>query len=109
MELLKSITNDKRPLIAFQVTYRIAERRTPAGARQERYDALVEKLRKFRGAVRREHFEDAGHMSTSSWIIESRESSARGLARRLKHKLTAGVDLLEVVEVNLGNRFELTV
>lgn len=94
--------------LAYHVSYRIKDKTTPQGTSQERYDDLVGRLEKLKPVVRSGHFEDEAHTATSSWIVRTTEKSAAALGARLAKKLTPGVDLLEVIEVVLDNRFELT-
>ncbi|GLR79072.1 hypothetical protein HUE56_04550 (plasmid) [Azospirillum oryzae] len=91
----------------YLVTYRLADTTTANGSRDDRYEAVVAKLRDFEGAEPNSYFEDAGHTSTSSWMIKT-TTSAKTLLNHLQTHLTPGVDLLEVVEVNLNNRARMT-
>jgi hypothetical protein len=92
---------------AYHVSYRISEETTPQGTSQERYDDLVARLEKLRPVLGSDYFEDEGHTATSSWLVHAKDKSAAALGAKLAEKLTPGVDLLEVVEVVLANRFEL--
>jgi hypothetical protein len=94
--------------VAYHVSYRIKDEDTPQGTSQERYDDLVGRLEKMKPVFRSGHFEDEAHTATSSWIVRLTEKSAEALGAKLAKKLTPGIDLLEVVEVALGNRFEFT-
>jgi len=108
MEIQKSTTAKKQELKAYLVTYRIDGQRTPQGSRQQRYDALIALLDDLPPVDRREHFEDDGHLSTSSWLVKAPDANAKALGRRLARVLTKGVDLLEVMRVAADTRFELT-
>ncbi len=104
MRMLKIVN----PGTAFHVSYRIAGKRTSQGATKDRYDGLIERLRKLKATLRSAHFEDEAHTATSSWIVRSKEASAATLTAKLAKGLTAGVDLLEVIEVNIDNWQMLT-
>jgi hypothetical protein len=107
IKILKSVRDD-RPLKNYLVTFRIKDRRTPKGTRQQRYDELERLLEALPAVLRRGHFTDDAHFATSSWLVRSRNSAA-GLGRNLSRSLTAEVDLLNVMQVSAANRFELTV
>jgi hypothetical protein len=93
---------------AFHVSYRIADKTTPEGTSQERYDRLIAKLGKLKSPAKSGYFEDKAHTATSSWIVRSREQSADALGAKLGKGLTVGTDLLEVIEVSVDNWHQLT-
>lgn len=109
MEIVKATKAQKPKLKAYQIIYRIDGQRTPEGTRQQRYDALIALLDDLPAVVRRGHFTDDAHLSTSSWLVEAPDVSAKALGRRLARVLTKDVDLLDVMHVAAASRFELTV
>lgn len=109
MQIVNATSTEKPKVKAYQITYRIDGERTPEGSRQQRYDALIALLDDLPAVVRRGHFTDDAHISTSSWLVRTRDPDAATLGRKLARVLTSGVDLLEVMQVAPGNRFELTV
>ncbi len=94
---------------AFHVMYRLADKRTPHGTYQERYDALIAKLEKMPAVLRRGHFNDAAHIATSSWLVRADDDTPQSLGRKLSESLTPGDDLLEVLRVTYMDRYELTI
>lgn len=101
LDVIKSTT-------AYHVSYRIKDKKTRHGTSQERYDDLVGRLESLRPVDRAGPFEDDGHTATSSWLIRASDTSAAALGAKLAKKLTPGEDLLEIEEVVLSNRWELT-
>jgi len=91
---------------AYEVSYRIGGKTTAQGTSAERYDDLTGRLAKLKPVLRSGHFEDEAHTSTSSWIVRSSDT-APALGKKLRAKLTPGVDLLEVIEVVPANWYEL--
>ena len=95
-------------LTPYHVSYRVGGEKTSEGSSQERYADLVARLEKLTPVERSRHFDDEAHTATSSWLVYSTEKSAEELGAKLAKKLSPGVDLLEVVEAKISNRFELT-
>lgn len=93
------------PTRNYQVTYRVSGKPTATGDSEDRYDELVRRLAQLEG-VERGRFDDTGHTSTSARIVRF-AGTAPQLLDRLKSALTARFDLLEVIEVVIGNHARL--
>jgi hypothetical protein len=93
--------------LPYHVSYRIKGVGTSKGSSKERYTDLIARLEKLRPVIRSGHFEDEAHTATSSWIVHSSDKAPE-LVRKLGANLTAGIDLLEVVQVDLTNFDKLT-
>jgi hypothetical protein len=109
MQIVESTSAPKPKIKAYQITYRIDGQDTEQGTRQQRYDALTALLDDLPAVVRRGHFTDDAHISTSSWLVRTRDPDPDALGCKLARVLTKGVDLLEVMQVDAAGRYELTV
>lgn len=85
----------------YLVDYRISSRGDNAklGDRQKRYKALTDVLELMAGSEYT-NFEDLGHASTSSWIINTHKSAER-VYRELIALLNPAHDVLAVFAVDL--------
>lgn len=75
------------------------------GTRAERYAALCEKLKKMAGSELR-NFDDGGHVSTSSWIINE-PRTAKAIGESLETLLVKNHDFLAIFEIEDSNRWSM--
>jgi hypothetical protein len=91
----------------YQIVYRVADERTAAGSRQERYEAITELLRSMNADEVSIKFADASHVATSTWVVVEQETRASSVLDKLRGALTPGIDILRIVEIVPGNEAEL--
>ncbi|MDM8354000.1 hypothetical protein [Brevundimonas diminuta] len=91
----------------YLVNYRISSSGDGAGRgdRADRYDALCEALKPMAGSSFK-NFEDGGHHSTSSWIINV-SKTAEQVGAELERLLVKGHDFLAIFEIADGNRWSM--